>query len=108
MDFEGVTKGEIGWSAVEFGAIVKDARFGDEVSVTGDKRCGGVSGATGTNHGACCGVYGPGISDGRNDSAETVSRIAAIAAATGTKRTGSEVGIQSIIMFRDIGVAASQ
>src|SRR5262249_13813545 len=95
VSLEHMAQCKIGTSAVYAGAVIKHASFRNIVAVAG-KECGiGVAAA---RTGAVAGV---GYNRGHTD--ETIGRVGIPA----TKRSGIQVGVEGIVMLRDIGVAAT-
>src|SRR5215472_12079149 len=104
MGFEGVSQGKIGGAVVEGGPVVKDTGLGNPVADAIEEAYGGVCSAAWASHLSGYWIRGARVRNLRNNAAETVGGKA-VSAANGAR---AEVGIQGVVVFGDVSVAAPQ
>src|SRR5882724_213133 len=96
MKFKRVSQREIGWALVEGRAVVRDARFGNKISIAGNEGCLRI----GSSGAACT----SGIGHHGRHSAKAVCWVAA----AGGNGADWQVEAKCIVVFGNISVTSSE
>src|ERR1051325_10471594 len=102
MNFKSMAQSKVRRTFIECGAVVKDAGLRHVIAVASNEGGSSICLAR-TRHSTRLGIRGAGIGHCGNLSPEAVSWEAVAT----TYGAGAEIGVECVIVFRNVGIAAA-